>query len=183
MSSTNHNRSLLSRCGNWVLNHPLAVLLIVAILTFFAGRYAASHLSIDTDTQDMIAPDAPFQQNRRHFEKAFAQDMHTLLLVIESDTPELTKAATKRLGRLLNADKTHFDSVYIPSENDFFHQNGLLYLNPTDLLALPTPPRRCSRPVRTRFPSICGSVCRPPPARPWPIIRVPQPTRCHCSPC
>ena len=136
MSSTNHNRNLLSRCGNWLLNHPVAVLVIIGVLTFFAGRYAVNHLSIDTDTQDMIAPDAPFQQNRRLFEKAFAQDMHTLLLVIESDTPELTKAATKRLGRLLSADKTHFDSVYNPSENDFFHQNGLLYLEPQDLQAL-----------------------------------------------
>ena len=136
MSSTNHNRSLLSRWGSWLLNHPVAVLVIIGVLTFFAGRYAVNHLSIDTDTQDMIAPDAPFQQNRRHFEKAFAQDMHTLLLVIESDTPELTKAATKRLGRLLMADKTHFDSVYNPSENDFFHRNGLLYLEPQDLQAL-----------------------------------------------
>ena len=84
----------------------------------------------------MIAPDAPFQQNRRNFEKAFSQDVHKVLLVIESDTPELTKSATKRLGRLLSADKANFESVYIPNENDFFHQNGLLYLDSNDLQTL-----------------------------------------------
>ena len=138
MMLKNKSNKLFSVWGGWVLNHPFSVLIIVALLTVLAGQYAGSHLSIDTDTQDMVAPNAPFQQNRRHFEKAFAQDLHTLLLVVESDTPELTKAATKRLGRLLNADKTNFDSVYIPSENEFFHQNGLLYLAPTELQAVST---------------------------------------------
>ena len=62
--------------------------------------------------------------------------LHTLLLVVESDTPELTKSATKRLARLLSADKANFESVYIPNENDFFHQNGLLYLDSNDLQTL-----------------------------------------------
>ncbi len=136
MTFKNKSNNLFSIWGAWVLKHPFSVLIIVAVLTVLAGQYAGSHLSIDTDTQDMVAPNAPFQQNRRHYEKAFAQDLHTLLLVVESDTPELTKAATKRLGRLLNADKTNFETVYIPSENEFFHKNGLLYLAPTELQAV-----------------------------------------------
>ena len=136
MTFKNKSNNLFSIWGAWVLKHPFSVLIIVALLTVLAGQYAGSHLSIDTDTQDMVAPNAPFQQNRRHYEKAFAQDLHTLLLVVESDTPELTKAATKRLGRLLNADKTNFETVYIPSENEFFHKNGLLYLAPTELQAV-----------------------------------------------
>ena len=136
MTFKNKSNNLFSIWGGWVLKHPFSVLIIVALLTVLAGQYAGSHLSIDTDTQDMVAPNAPFQQNRRHYEKAFAQDLHTLLLVVESDTPELTKAATKRLGRLLNADKTNFETVYIPSENEFFHKNGLLYLTPTELQAV-----------------------------------------------
>ena len=136
MSFKIHSRSLLSRWGNWTLSHPFVVLSIVGLLAVLSVQYTVNNLSIDTDTQDMVAPNAPFQQNRRQFEKAFAQDMHTLLLVVESDTPELTKAATKRLGRLLSADKANFDSVYNPSESDFFHQNGLLYLAPKDLQAL-----------------------------------------------
>jgi hopanoid biosynthesis associated RND transporter like protein HpnN len=112
------------------------VLLIVSLLTYFAWQYTITHLSIDTDTTDMVAPNAPFQKNLRNYEKAFSQDLHTILLVVESNTPELTKAATKRLGRLLSADKVNFQTVYIPSENEFFHQNGLLYLGTDELQSL-----------------------------------------------
>ena len=136
MSLKTHSRSLLSRYGNWALSHPFSVLLIVGLLTFFAWQYTTSHLSIDTNTTDMVAPNAPFQKNLRNFEKAFSQDLHTLLLVVESDTPELTKSATKRLGRLLSVDKANFETVYIPNENDFFHQNGLLYFDSNDLQTL-----------------------------------------------
>ena len=136
MSFKIYSRSLLSLWVNWTLSNPFLVLLIIGLLTFFAWQYTVNNLSINTDNTDMIAPDAPFQQNRRNFEKAFSQDVHKVLLVIESDTPELTKSATKRLGRLLSADKANFESVYIPNENDFFHQNGLLYLDSNDLQTL-----------------------------------------------
>lgn len=133
MSLKSYSRDLLSRWGNWSLKNPAVVLLTVALIVVFAWQYTATHLSINTDTAELVAPDAPFQQNRRKFEKEFSQDMHTLLLVIESDTPELTKAVTKRLGRILQADKENFSSVYLPNDNPFFHQNGLLYLDVDEL--------------------------------------------------
>ncbi|MGR8997872.1 MAG: MMPL family transporter [Gammaproteobacteria bacterium] len=138
MSFKTFSRSLLTFWGNWALSNSFVVLLIVGLLTFFAWHYTVNNLSINTDNTDMIAPDAPFHQNRRNYEKAFSQDVHKVLLVIESGTPELTKAATIRLGRLLSADKANFESVYIPNENDFFHQNGLLYLDTDDLQTLST---------------------------------------------
>ncbi len=133
MSLKTNLRTGLSSWAAWTLRHPFLVLSMMTLLSALALQYTSTHLSINTDTAELIAPDAPFQQNRRKFEKAFSQDMHTLLLVVESDTPELTKSATKRLGRLLSADKANFDSVYIPNENEFFHQNGLLYLDTQDL--------------------------------------------------
>ena len=136
MSFKNYSRSFLSFWVNWTLNNSLLVLLIIGLLAIFAWEYTVNNLSINTDNTDMIAPDAPFHQHRRNYEKAFSQDVHKVLLVIESDTPELTKAATKRLGRLLSADKANFDSVYIPNDNEFFHQNGLLYLDSNDLQTL-----------------------------------------------
>lgn len=112
------------------------VLSIVAVLSILALQYTANHLSINTDTAELVAPDAPFQKNRRNYEKAFSQDVHTLLLVVESDAPELTKSATKRLQRLLSANKDHFNSAYIPNDGEFFRQNGLLYLDIDDLQSL-----------------------------------------------
>lgn len=129
-------RHILVRSGNWALFHPITLLLMVCLLAGLTIQYTANNLSINTDTAELIAPDAPFQQNRRKFEKAFSKDMHTLLLVVESEAPELTRSATKRLGRLLDADKVNFESIYIPNENQFFHQNGLLYLDIDDLQTL-----------------------------------------------
>lgn len=128
-----HGHSLISRWGNWSLNHPLLVLLTTVLLSYLAWQYTAENLSINTDTAEMVAPDAPFQQNRRKFEKQFSQELQTLLLVVKSDTPELTKAATERLGRMLKADQDNFSSVYIPNDNAFFQKNGLLYLDASDL--------------------------------------------------
>ncbi|MEY3288039.1 MAG: hypothetical protein RLZZ419_281 [Pseudomonadota bacterium] len=136
MSLKTYSRSLLSRWGGWTLQNPISVLLIIGLLTFFAWQYTVNNLSINTDNTDMIAPDAPFQKNLHNYEKAFSQDVHKVLLVVESDTPELTKSTTIRLGRLLRADKANFESVYIPTENSFFHKNGLLYLDVNDLQAL-----------------------------------------------
>jgi len=136
MSLNNPVRNLIFHWGNWLLYAPLSVLCIAVIMAVFALQYTANNLSVNTDTTDLIAPDAPFQQNRRKFEKAFPQDTHALLLVVESSTPELTKAAGKRLQRLLSADITHFTKVYNPDDNAFFHQNGLLYLDSDELQSL-----------------------------------------------
>jgi uncharacterized protein len=133
MSLENRISNLAYHCGNWLLYSPATLLLIAIVLGFFAVQYTGHHLTVNTDTAELIAPDAPFQQNRRKFEKAFGQDMHTLLLVVESSSPELTKAAAQRLGRELRADTDHFPKVYRPDENAFFHSNGLLYLD-TDKL-------------------------------------------------
>jgi hopanoid biosynthesis associated RND transporter like protein HpnN len=138
MSFKSFSRSLLSHWVNWTLSNPFLVLIIIGLLTISAWQYTANNLSINTDTTDMIAPNAPFQRNLRNFEKAFSQDVHKISLIIESDTPELTKSATLRLARLLSADKANFEEVYIPNKNDFFDQNGLLYLDSTDLQTLST---------------------------------------------
>lgn len=127
------SHTLFSRWGDWTLTRPFWVLVLMILFSLLALRYTADHLSINTDTAELIAPDAPFQQNRRTFEKEFAQDVHTLLLVVESDTPELTQSATKRLLRLLKADQDNIHAAYIANDNEFFHRNGLLYLDLPDL--------------------------------------------------
>ncbi|PPD33032.1 MAG: hopanoid biosynthesis-associated RND transporter HpnN [Methylomonas sp.] len=133
MSIENHLRNLAFRWSNWLLYSPLLLLTIAAVLAYFAIQYTGNHLTVNTDTAELIAPDAPFQQNRKKFEQQFGQEIHTLLLVVDSSSPELTKAAAQRLARELRADTEHFTRVYRPDENAFFHQNGLLYLD-TDKL-------------------------------------------------
>ncbi|SFN84561.1 MMPL family transporter [Nitrosospira briensis] len=122
--------------GNWTLAHPFTALSVLVALGVLAAHYTVGHLTIDTDTTKLVAPDAPFQQYRRVYEQAFSQDLSTLLLVVESDTPELTKSSSRKLLDLLNKDADHFNSAYIPNDNEFFRQNGLLYLDTDELQAL-----------------------------------------------
>ncbi|MGZ5006906.1 MAG: MMPL family transporter [Methylobacter sp.] len=136
MSFQSRSHTIFSRWGNFILGRPFAVLSVIVLLGILGLQYTADHLSINTDTAELVAPDAPFQKNRRNYEKAFSQDLHTLLLVVESGTPELTQSATKRLLRLILADKEHFNSAYIPNDNEFFRRNGLLYLDTGELQAL-----------------------------------------------
>ncbi len=133
MSMENQLRNLAFRWSNWLLYSPALLLATSVLLAYLAIDYTGTHLSVNTDTAELIAPDAPFQQNRRKFEQQFGQEVHTLLLVVESSSPELTKAAAQRLARELRADSEHFTKVYRPDENAFFHRNGLLYLD-TDKL-------------------------------------------------
>jgi hopanoid biosynthesis associated RND transporter like protein HpnN len=129
MSLENRISNIAYRWGNWLLYSPILTLSVVLILAYLALQYAGNHLSINTDTAELIAPDAQFQKTRRNFEKSFNQEIHTLLLVVESSSPELTKAAAQRLARELRADTEHFTHIYRPDENMFFHRNGLLYLD------------------------------------------------------
>lgn len=133
MPMETHLRNLAFRWSNWLMYSPALLLASAVLLAYFAAHYTSHHLTINTDTAELIAPESQFQQNRRKFEKAFGQDIHTLLVVIDSTSPELTKAAAQRLGRELRADSAHFSKVYRPDENAFFHRNGLLYLD-TDKL-------------------------------------------------
>ncbi len=122
--------------GNWTLRHPFTVLSMLVALSILAAQYTIGHLRIDTDTAKLIAPDAPFQHYRRLYEQAFSQNLSTLLLVVESDTPELTKTASRRLLGLLRNNTDYINSADIPNDNKFFRQNGLLYLDSDELQTL-----------------------------------------------
>src|SRR6476620_3027610 len=106
--------------ANWTLHYPFTMLSVIVVLAVLATNYTVNNLEIDTDTAKLIAPDAPFQQYRRLYERAFSQDFSTLLLVVESPATELTKSAARKLASVLRNDTTHFNSVYLPYDNGFF---------------------------------------------------------------
>ena len=110
------------------------ILLIVAI-TFcgFSLQYTFHHLGVNTNTSELLSPDLPFQKNRFRWEKAFPQDAGSILFVVEAPTPEQTSIAANQLADLLNQKNELFEFVYIPDENRFFNQQGLLYLDANDL--------------------------------------------------
>lgn len=129
-------RALVRAIHAWessFLRYPWLVVLAFVVACGFCLRYSLDHLKVDTDTADMISIEVPFQKNRLRLEKAFPQDVSTIVLLVEGKTPETTAEAVKQIGSQLRAGAEAIKSVYIPDEGDFFARNGLLYLKTDEL--------------------------------------------------
>lgn len=129
---------LMYRWARLVLDRAWLWLLLGITLLGISVYGMANYLAMNTDTGNLVAPDAPFQQHYKRLNQLFPQDTDTILVIVESDTPEVAGHAAKKLAKLLRADTAHFQSVYLPDEGAFFEQNGLLYLDLNDLEALST---------------------------------------------
>lgn len=105
--------------------------LLIALFVFLCTAslyYSINHLGVNTDTSSLLSQDLAFQKNRIRWEKAFPQDVATLLFVVEAPTPEQTSIATNILAERIVANKQLFEHVYIANDNAFLKQQGLLYL-------------------------------------------------------
>jgi len=134
--------SLAVRTIHWweanILNRPWSLLVLFVLATGFVGQYTMDNLTVNTNTADMISIKLPFQQNRIKLEETFPQDVSTVLLLVEGDTPEQTAEVVKRVSQGLRAKKDYVKSVYVPDEGDFFERNGLLYLSQKELESVAT---------------------------------------------
>ncbi|WP_411727922.1 MMPL family transporter [Methyloglobulus sp.] len=128
--------TFLHWCERQIVRFPWMLLLLSLLLCGGVSYHVYNHLGINTNTSEMLSPDLPFQQNQRRIDKAFPQDAATLLLIVEAGTPEETTLAANTLQSWLSAQTGRFDSVTIPTDNDFFRQQALLYLEQADLDAL-----------------------------------------------
>ncbi|RQW82515.1 MAG: hypothetical protein EHM62_03445 [Methylococcus sp.] len=126
------HRFMLGWEANFI-RHPWLVILLFVLGCGFTLRYTMEHLKVNTNTGDMISLELPFQKNRIALEKAFPQDIGTVLLLVEGQTPEATSAAVTRIASRLSQDTAHFSQVYVPDEGAFFARNGLLFLDLPEL--------------------------------------------------
>ena len=118
---------------NNILNRPWLLIVSFVVATGFVGKYTMDNLTVNTNTANMFSTQLPFQQNRIRLEKAFPQDIDTLLLLVEGDSPEQTSAVVRRISGELREKKDAVTSVYVPDEGEFFDRNGMLYLSIKDL--------------------------------------------------
>ena len=116
--------SVVLRCTR----HAWLTIIVATLLGVISGIYAARHFAINTDINTLISPDLTWRQREIAFEKAFPQHLHSILVVIEAPTSELTSQATAALFQRLDADKHHFIQVTQPGGGEFFRKNGLLFL-------------------------------------------------------
>lgn len=109
------------------------VVLIAALLAGTAGWYVTGHLKINTDTSDMLSRDLPFRQLSREMDAAFPQLSDTIVIVIDSITPDLADQAALRLTEHLRRQPEIFGVVYDLVGDPFFRRHGLLYMELSDL--------------------------------------------------
>jgi hopanoid biosynthesis associated RND transporter like protein HpnN len=117
------------RAAPWILG--AAALSSTAFL-----YYAATRLSINTDTADMLAPELPFRQAERKFEQAFPQLSDLIVVVVEADPASRAHDAADKLAAALARSNGPFRYVYQPGRGPFFARNGLLYLDTDELWQL-----------------------------------------------
>jgi hopanoid biosynthesis associated RND transporter like protein HpnN len=134
---TTHHTTFLDTFLHWcerqVIRFPWTLLIVSLLLCGAISYHVYNHLGINTNTAEMLSPDLPFQQNQRRIDKAFPQDAATLILIVEAGTPEETTIAANQLQQQLSKLTDRFGSVYIPTDNSFFRQQALLYLEQADL--------------------------------------------------
>jgi uncharacterized protein len=115
-----------------------AVLIFVGglVLAGFAGAYAAHHLGINTDTDEMFASSLPWRQQAAAFKADFPQFTDRLVVVIDAKEPEEAEATAAGLAAALAADPKHFLSVSRPDSSPFLTREGLLFLHTRQLEAV-----------------------------------------------
>jgi len=112
---------------------PWTLILLSLLLCGSTLYYSIKNLAINTNTAEMLSPDLSFQQNQARFNQAFPEDATTIILVVEAETPEESSQAANQLVEQLDKENNRFESVYIPTDNAFFRQQALLYLDQNDL--------------------------------------------------
>ena len=71
------------------VRYPLWFFFMALVFTVLALGYAASTLSINTSTEDMLAKDLEFRQQYTAFRRALPALKGNIVIVIDGATPEL----------------------------------------------------------------------------------------------
>ncbi len=121
---------------DWSVRHARLVVAGAALVTIALAYYTWTHLSINTDTDQMIDPDLPFRQVYENFNRTFPQLANSFLMVVDAATPEEADAVARHLVAELHGRDELVMNAYAPGSGDFFDNNGFLYLDLDELYAL-----------------------------------------------
>jgi hopanoid biosynthesis associated RND transporter like protein HpnN len=135
MSPTLKNlpRKLVHATVTWSARRPWLVLLGGVLLTAFALYYTANHLSIDTDTSDMIDVRLPHRQANLALAKAFPHLPGDVVVYAESAHAGLAEDAADALVATLRKRPDIAHALSQPGGGEYFATHGLLYLSPDEL--------------------------------------------------
>ena len=111
----------------------LAVVILFLFLTGLSGYWAVGHLKVNTDTSEMLDPGLSFQKNAAALKAAFPQIKTDLIVIARAPTLDEADAFAAGLRERLLARPDLIKAVFAPAEEPFFRENGLLYLDESNL--------------------------------------------------
>ena len=112
---------------------PWLVAFAGLVLAVASALFAASHFSLNTDTDALLSPDLPYRKAETAFARLFPSSDTQIVVVIDGATPELAEESAAALSHKLMSDPTHFVSVRRPDGGDFWAKEGLLFAPTADV--------------------------------------------------
>ena len=129
-------RAILTRWVDGVRRRAVLVLALSLAVAAASGWYAATHTAIDTNTNDMLSPDLPFQRDADRMSNAFPQLDDLIVVVIDGATADQADDAARKLSAALRGKTDAVRGVFYAEGDPFFRRNGLLYLDQDELSKL-----------------------------------------------
>lgn len=129
-------RHFLARWSGGACRRGRLVGVAVLLVTLAVAAFDVSALRINTDTEDMLSRDLPFQRDSETMSEAFPQFSDTLVVMIDAASPDLADDAALALRARMEEEAGVFGPVFDPATHPFFRRHGLLYLDTAELADL-----------------------------------------------
>jgi hopanoid biosynthesis associated RND transporter like protein HpnN len=123
----------LVRWVDAVTRHRRAALALILVATAALGLFAATRLGVNTDHKLLVSDRLEFQRVWYEFAEHFPTLDDAILVVLEADSPTLTRDAAAELAERLEQQGELFSNVFVPGGDPFFESHGLLYRSVDEL--------------------------------------------------
>lgn len=118
-----------------VRRHAYFTLAACVVVTLASGFYAGTNLGINSDTIQLFPEHLPARRNHDAFVALFPDLENALLIVVDGETPEVSRDASTQMIETLRRDRANFEDAYLPTGGPFFERHALLYQDVDDLEA------------------------------------------------
>ncbi|MGH8598728.1 MAG: MMPL family transporter, partial [Gammaproteobacteria bacterium] len=118
------------------MRYAWLTLFIVTIITAFILAYTVRHLSIDTDTADMIDPKLPHRRAHQAYREAFPTLTNDIVVFTEAANASAAEEVADKLTAAIRETPRIAHEVIQPGGGEFFATHGLLFLSLDELWAL-----------------------------------------------
>ncbi len=126
-------RRLLALTAETSGRRPWSTLTLAMALLVASAVYLATHMAVETGTDEMIDARLDFRQQKADFDVAFPQLADTFVAVIDGRVAEEAEEAAALFVERLQARTGRAEDVFAAALEPFFRSHGLLYRSVDEL--------------------------------------------------